>query len=908
MKEHSKMNEKILQRFFSRVDPILSHIASFHKALSVLVASNPTGAGLVWGAFHLLIEISTRTEGILSTILDLNWEISPRLDLFARWRQLFPDKDCKELSESIHKVYSELLKFWVDSIQYLRRGTLGKRISFITSPPLEANFNRTKLRIFTLTERVKDEVNFAHMRLVQGRLATIEAAVSHMSLPSADMFLPRTRIITHSRNHRFFGRQSILDRLDQVLRPNWTQCQRQFILYGPGGSGKTQIALEYTYRNMDHFKAVLWIMADSPEKIEQSFRHTAGLLGMEKSAQESSQAKTYVLQRLSSSEDEFLLCFDNADDMSLIHDCFPRSSRGSILITTRDAAKSEDYAKDTALVTDFNVEDGRDFLATHLPDLDPNSEQNARILTDISKFSHGFPLALSQIAAFIRSGGYSLDQFIEIYENKRENSRIFTHPIPDYHATLSTVWELSLCSLSGASRALLDTVSYLDPDSIPYELFQAAEEVQEESVAVRCLNQLAGPFALPQCLGDLKSQSMIQLNRTAETFSIHRFLQGKAYKELCSDSQRQRDTFEQVLFLLEKTQPVLDNTNRHWSEDRWEGAEKYLSHIKVLGAHFLESPSSFKGFENQIGKLTSQCAMYQFEKFHHQAANESFKMTKSIFGFAEQPDIVVLSDCHRIEARMFNELNEPLQSVQTGNASLEYAEEARRRSLITMDDGRIPRILTGLGNSYSQLGQYEKATEMQLEALKLGGSISGENDAIGIIQLNWGFLLYRQGKYEEAERVLRATLDAFPDMPPANYPLGNTYLALGKVDEAISEHLKGFELYKSRFGPQHAVNAKCMFKVGQILLRHKNEAHMAIPYLRQSFDIYKIQDAPYYNTQAASRGARMLGYALDAVGDISEAQRMLGIAWSLREKATGVRGSPFDTDDDYNAAMFYWDQ
>ena len=31
-------------------------------------------------------------------------------------------------------------------------------------------------------------------------------------------------------------------------------------------------------------------------------------------------------------------------------------------------------------------------------------------------------------------------------------------------------------------------------------------------------------------------------------------------------------------------------------------------------------------------------------------------------------------------------------------------------------------------------------------------------------------------------------------------------------------------------------------------------------------------------------------------------------AWDLREKITGVRGSPLDTDDDYNNAKFYWDQ
>lgn len=59
-KEHTNMNSKLLQKFFSRIDPILNHIGSFHKAVSVIVASNPTGAGVIWGVFHLLIEVKPR--------------------------------------------------------------------------------------------------------------------------------------------------------------------------------------------------------------------------------------------------------------------------------------------------------------------------------------------------------------------------------------------------------------------------------------------------------------------------------------------------------------------------------------------------------------------------------------------------------------------------------------------------------------------------------------------------------------------------------------------------------------------------------------------------------------------------------------------------------------------------------
>ena len=332
------------------------------------------------------------------------------------------------------------------------------------------------------------------------------------------------------------------------------------------------------------------------------------------------------------------------------------------------------------------------------------------------------------------------------------------------------------------------------------------------------------------CLEDLQSQSMVHLNPSNQSFSIHRYLQENAYEQLSSNPARLRSTFEQALFLLTITQPAIENTNRHWSEHWWAGAEKYLSHINVVGSHFLKTPQHFTGFENQLGKLTAQGAMYFFERFNHHAAGQTFNMTKAIFGLATDPDIVVLSDSHRIEARMFNELNRPIQSLETGEKALQYAEAALERGLLSPhDDARTPRILTGLGNSLSQLGSYGEAKDRQLEALKLAGNIVAcDNDAIGIIQLNWGFLLHRLGRNHEAERVLQAAIQTFPDMAPAYYPLGNVYLAMGQVDDAIAEHLKGLKLYKTRFGPQHAVNAKCMFKVGAILLRSKGEPRLAM--------------------------------------------------------------------------------
>jgi hypothetical protein len=58
-------------------------------------------------------------------------------------------------------------------------------------------------------------------------------------------------------------------------------------LHGLGGVGKTQLAVEYAWKHLGGYKAVLWLRADSPEALDANLAGLAGLLGLpEASAKE----------------------------------------------------------------------------------------------------------------------------------------------------------------------------------------------------------------------------------------------------------------------------------------------------------------------------------------------------------------------------------------------------------------------------------------------------------------------------------------------------------------------------------------------------------------------------------------------------------------------------------------------
>jgi hypothetical protein len=106
-------------------------------------------------------------------------------------------------------------------------------------------------------------------------------------------------MIPYCQNERFFGREAILDALSKALDlARLPKRQSKFALYGFGGCGKTQIALEYVYRHYDQYETILWISSSSVEKIEKDFAEAAFLLGLGKPVMHANEARQFALQKL----------------------------------------------------------------------------------------------------------------------------------------------------------------------------------------------------------------------------------------------------------------------------------------------------------------------------------------------------------------------------------------------------------------------------------------------------------------------------------------------------------------------------------------------------------------------------------------------------------------------------------
>jgi ATP/maltotriose-dependent transcriptional regulator MalT len=77
-------------------------------------------------------------------------------------------------------------------------------------------------------------------------------------------------LLPFARNPRFSGREAELRRLEEIIMDDKRE-RRLAVLYGLGGMGKTDIVLEFIYRSLHKYAAILWIRAATKDTTTNSF-------------------------------------------------------------------------------------------------------------------------------------------------------------------------------------------------------------------------------------------------------------------------------------------------------------------------------------------------------------------------------------------------------------------------------------------------------------------------------------------------------------------------------------------------------------------------------------------------------------------------------------------------------------
>src|SRR5579871_2771469 len=168
----------------------------------------------------------------------------------------------------------------------------------------------------------------------------------------------------------------IHQKLVSHARPGFTSS---YVIYGLGGVGKTQLAIEYSYLHCGDFDIIYWLRADDYETLlrsysqlyeDSSFRSLTGLnLGDENDLEKIS---TCVMLWFERCQDlRWLLVIDNADKLQrdpkhhqieTIGNIIPRGQSGCVLVTSRDRSALGQLATDGDELLVMDEDEARNFL------------------------------------------------------------------------------------------------------------------------------------------------------------------------------------------------------------------------------------------------------------------------------------------------------------------------------------------------------------------------------------------------------------------------------------------------------------------------------------------------------------------------------------------------------------------
>ncbi|EPS38343.1 hypothetical protein H072_8027 [Dactylellina haptotyla CBS 200.50] len=414
------------------------------------------------------------------------------------------------------------------------------------------------------------------------------------------------------RNPTFFGRAEELRQIYKHFSDQRsTDSPRIYVLTGTGGMGKTQIALEYSFRHHKDYTAVFWVSAASEDTIRASFLDvmqciveeqaritwpesapnyeavgfklgipglvdSKGIVSANLETIDNIRSALFRWLRLPGN-DKWLLIFDNADDLETfdIQDYLPSQGGGAIMITSRRPEFSHNARE--ANLEGLDQESAVKLILSLAPLLDNSGVARNEVTALVQKL--GFmPLAISHAGCYMHQTRASPGDYMSEYEKAFVSVQIKPRTGWNYRDdTAATTWEISFSHIEKKDKeaaSLLLTCSYLNPAEILETLW---EDGQSDKAEVKDRVLL------------LASYSLVKITRFG-IFSIHPVVHSWARGRL--DDPERYQALEHAVVIIGK---AIRRPNISRESGEWEAQEERRigSHLGYLDRYSKRSLSEF---------------------------------------------------------------------------------------------------------------------------------------------------------------------------------------------------------------------------------------------------------------------------------------------------------------------------
>lgn len=168
------------------------------------------------------------------------------------------------------------------AIKHFRKNDIGTATTLMSWSRIRGQFTEVLDDISQRTDHLRDMAQAENNRHIRNQSRLVEQ-LTRLSLLGSQNNSQGPTLPCHSlpypRNTAFYGRSTILSSLDELFVDHDGVAVKNVALWGLGGIGKSQIALEFAYRQLAAgCQIILWISSEGDSEMASSFNRAASQL------------------------------------------------------------------------------------------------------------------------------------------------------------------------------------------------------------------------------------------------------------------------------------------------------------------------------------------------------------------------------------------------------------------------------------------------------------------------------------------------------------------------------------------------------------------------------------------------------------------------------------------------------
>jgi tetratricopeptide (TPR) repeat protein len=653
--------------------------------------------------------------------------------------------------------------------------------------------------------------------VITGR-ADFVGQYAHSSLRPVANYVPRPTL-----------QQKIREQLPAIADPDNDES-RTVVVWGLGGSGKSQLVLNYIREYRREYGAVFWVEAGQKDTIERDYIQIYRFLYPEVARSSGSSitledALPSIKRWFQRQKERCLFVIDSADSIDNVEDpsyvdlnyYFPDAPRVDMIITTRSSQAHTTSPSGAVEVGKMAAAEAVELFRKCAKPLETSQDIEGEILTIVKELGYlalAIMLAGSYVGATPRLSSNVRLYLPEYHEHrKRLLSRKAIPNVHRYGESVLSTWETSFAAVERQSRVasrLLCLLAFMNFDDIFPGLFDResrSKGVTNNSRRIPGLRWLAllswgtivDQYAIESGFATLQIYSLVSWQADQGAYTMHKLVHAWAHDRL---EVKRRQTWslaalELLCAAVEKYYGILPIWTRlvshvmanitamskacgtlsyslpHRDRDLVATVGNFLRRLGRWAPELDVRVFEVRVSEEILGKehpltLTSMgnLAAVRVRQGNFEQAEEMFRQT------LELPERVLELEHPNRLACMSN-----LAGVLRNQGKVDQAEEIQRRTLELCErvlGKEHPDTLTNMNKLALVLNdqcKHKQAEEIHRQTLELGERVLGKEHPNTLCSVNnLAVMLGKQGEYEQAETMFRRTLELMETLRGEEHP------------------------------------------------------------------------------------------------------------------------------------------